>query len=50
MPPDPERPGKVVSTETVIDRSTIDNTVCFNHHTGAWEKDTDPVSTPAGGL
>jgi ABC-type glutathione transport system ATPase component len=35
--PDPERPGKVVSTETVIDRLAIDNSVCFNHHTGQWE-------------
>ena len=35
--PDPERPGKVISTETVIDRSTIDNSSCFNHHTGHWD-------------
>ncbi|HST80190.1 MAG TPA: ATP-binding cassette domain-containing protein [Kineosporiaceae bacterium] len=47
--PDPERPGKVISTETVIDRSAIDNTTCFNHHTGQWEaatsSGTGPVAT-----
>jgi ABC-type glutathione transport system ATPase component len=35
--PDPERVGKVVSSEAVPDRSALDNTVCFNHFTGAWE-------------
>jgi ABC-type glutathione transport system ATPase component len=35
--PDPERLGKVVSTEVAFDRTTIDNSVCFNHFTGAWE-------------
>jgi len=41
--PDPERPGKVVSTETVIDRAAIDNSTCFNHHTGQWEEHSRPV-------
>ena len=35
--PDPERPGRVVSTEKAVDRSTIDNEVCFNHDSGEWE-------------
>jgi ABC-type glutathione transport system ATPase component len=36
--PDPERVGRVISDEAVIDRSTIDNSICFNHHTRAWEE------------
>lgn len=36
--PDPERIGKVVSTEDAPDRSTLDNSICFNHFTGAWEE------------
>jgi peptide/nickel transport system ATP-binding protein len=36
--PDPARPGKVIATEIVIDRSTIDNSACFNHHTAQWEQ------------
>jgi len=47
--PDPERPGKVISSETVVDRSKIDNTVCFNHHTGDWEG-PDSVVGAVGGL
>jgi ABC-type glutathione transport system ATPase component len=43
--PDPERPGKVISTETVIDRSAIDNSRCFNHHTGQWEAANSSVAT-----
>jgi peptide/nickel transport system ATP-binding protein len=35
--PDPERIGKVISTENVVDRSKIDNSVCFNHYTGQWQ-------------
>ena len=34
--PDPERLGKVVSGEGAPDRSTIDNSVCYDHHLGAW--------------
>ncbi|MHA7985316.1 ABC transporter ATP-binding protein [Rathayibacter sp. CAU 1779] len=34
--PDPERLGKVVSSEAVIDRSTLDNSVCYDHHVGDW--------------
>jgi ABC-type glutathione transport system ATPase component len=44
--PDPERPGKVISTETVIDRSAIDNSICFNHHTGRWESAGESGSAP----
>jgi len=49
--PDPERPGKVVSTETVIDRSAIDNSKCFNHHTGYWERidPSGPTATATAG-
>lgn len=36
--PDPEKLGKVVSSEAAPDRSTLDNTVCFNHFTGEWEE------------
>jgi peptide/nickel transport system ATP-binding protein len=39
--PDPERLGKVVSGEAVPDRSTIDNSVCYNHFTGEWESIDD---------
>jgi peptide/nickel transport system ATP-binding protein len=35
--PDPERPGKIVSGESVVDRTAIDNSQCFNHHTGQWD-------------
>ncbi|GAB2972304.1 ABC transporter ATP-binding protein [Frigoribacterium salinisoli] len=34
--PDPERVGKVVSGEAVVDRSLLDATVCYDHHLGAW--------------
>ncbi|WP_167132719.1 ABC transporter ATP-binding protein [Paramicrobacterium chengjingii] len=36
--PDPEKLGKVVSSEPAPDRSTLDNTICFNHFTDAWEE------------
>ncbi|NQX26435.1 ABC transporter ATP-binding protein [Microbacteriaceae bacterium VKM Ac-2854] len=35
--PDPEKIGKVVSSEAAPDRAGLDNSVCFNHFTGAWE-------------
>jgi peptide/nickel transport system ATP-binding protein len=34
--PDPERLGKVVSDEAVVDRSQLDNSVCFDHYLGDW--------------
>lgn len=34
--PDPERLGKVVSDEAVIDRSTLDNSTCYDHFRGEW--------------
>ncbi|WP_369053049.1 ABC transporter ATP-binding protein [Kineococcus terrestris] len=34
--PDPERVGKVVAGEQVVDRASIDGTVCYDHHLGAW--------------
>lgn len=34
--PDPERLGKVVATEQGFDRSTIDNSVCYDHFRGEW--------------
>jgi ABC-type glutathione transport system ATPase component len=46
--PDPERPGKVISTETVIDRSAIDNSVCFDHHTGTWDESAAAANPVAG--
>ncbi|OOB90163.1 ABC transporter ATP-binding protein [Rathayibacter sp. VKM Ac-2630] len=39
--PDPERVGKVVGSEEAPDRSRIDNSVCFNHFTGEWERAGD---------
>ena len=33
--PDPERPGKVIGSAGV-DRSTLDNQVTYDHHTGQW--------------
>ena len=33
--PDPERLGKVVSDEAVVDRSKLDNSVCYDHYRGA---------------
>ncbi|MGM7698769.1 ABC transporter ATP-binding protein [Microbacterium sp. A84] len=42
--PDPERIGKVVSGEKTPDRTTLDNSVCFNHFTGEWE---DAKTAPA---
>lgn len=34
--PDPERVGKVVAGEAVVDRNSIDNSICYDHHLGAW--------------
>ncbi|MFF1572526.1 ABC transporter ATP-binding protein [Leifsonia sp. NPDC058292] len=34
--PDPERLGKVVSDEAAVDRSRLDNSVCYDHYRGAW--------------
>jgi len=36
--PDPERVGKVVSGEATTDRSTLDNSRCYNHFTQEWEE------------
>ncbi|MGW8483128.1 ABC transporter ATP-binding protein [Microbacterium sp. NPDC055903] len=36
--PDPERIGKIVSGEKAPDRAKLDNSVCFNHFTGEWER------------
>jgi ABC-type glutathione transport system ATPase component len=41
--PDPERLGKVVSGEAAPDRAALDGSVCYNHHSGAWEGIGDPV-------
>jgi ABC-type glutathione transport system ATPase component len=41
--PDPERLGKVVSGEAAPDRASLDGSVCYNHHSGAWEGVGDPV-------
>lgn len=42
--PDPEKIGKVVSGEVVTDRSSLDNSVCFNHYTQSWESaDREPA-------
>jgi ABC-type oligopeptide transport system ATPase subunit len=35
--PDPEKIGKVVSSEAAPDRASLDNSVCFNHFTQSWE-------------
>ncbi|KQQ51336.1 MULTISPECIES: ABC transporter ATP-binding protein [unclassified Plantibacter] len=35
--PDPEKVGKVVSSEAAPDRALLDNSVCYNHHTASWE-------------
>ncbi|WP_432561795.1 ABC transporter ATP-binding protein [Kineococcus sp. SYSU DK003] len=42
--PDPERVGKVVATETVVDRSAIDNSVCYDHHLRAWTEHGAPTA------
>ncbi|WP_166982629.1 ABC transporter ATP-binding protein [Paramicrobacterium fandaimingii] len=42
--PDPENLGKVVSSEEAPDRSTLDNSVCYNHFTGEWENANDAVA------
>ena len=34
--PDPERLGKVVAGEGAPDRASIDDSVCYDHHRGAW--------------
>ncbi|GAA4976082.1 ABC transporter ATP-binding protein [Kineococcus glutinatus] len=44
--PDPERVGGVIASSPV-DRSGIDNSVCFDHHTGQWEH-IDDVAARAG--
>jgi len=42
--PDPEKVGKVVSGESAPDRSALDNSVCYNHFTQAWESaDREPT-------
>ncbi|PVE96857.1 MULTISPECIES: ATP-binding cassette domain-containing protein [unclassified Microbacterium] len=35
--PDPEKIGKVVSSEAAPDRASLDNSVCYNHFTQTWE-------------
>ena len=45
--PDPERVGKIVSDEVAPDRAALDNSVCFNHYTGAWETARVKGETPA---
>ena len=35
--PDPEKIGKVVSSEAAPDRASLDNSVCYNHFTQSWE-------------
>lgn len=46
--PDPERLGKVVSDEAVIDRSTLDNSVCYDHYLGDWVGIDDAALVAAG--
>ncbi|MGN7949372.1 ABC transporter ATP-binding protein [Microbacterium sp. 22215] len=42
--PDPEKVGKVVSGEAAPDRASLDNSVCYNHFTQAWESaDREPT-------
>ena len=46
--PDPERVGKVASGEAAPDRASIDNSVCYDHHRGAWVHiDEVPADLPA---
>ncbi len=44
--PDPGKVGKVVSDEAAPDRASLDNTICFNHYTQAWES-AETHRTPA---
>ena len=44
--PDPERLGKVVSTEVTVDRSKLDNSVCYDHYRAAWIS-IDDAAAPA---
>jgi len=44
--PDPGKVGKVVSDEAAPDRASLDNTICFNHYTRAWES-AEAGRTPA---
>ncbi|GAB7193007.1 ATP-binding cassette domain-containing protein [Kineococcus sp. NUM-3379] len=46
--PDPERVGRVISSETAPDRSKIDNSVCFNHFLGKWETIDEAQARVAG--
>lgn len=41
---DPERPGKVISTETVVDRSTIDGSATHADHRGRVTVVSDPTA------
>ncbi|WP_432496850.1 ABC transporter ATP-binding protein [Kineococcus auxinigenes] len=43
--PDPERLGKVVSSEAAPDRAGIDDSVCYDHRTGEWVH-VDDVARP----
>jgi peptide/nickel transport system ATP-binding protein len=44
--PDPERPGRVTSDDT-IDRDRIDNGVCYDHFAGEWQESGAPAARSA---
>ncbi|THV23611.1 ABC transporter ATP-binding protein [Glycomyces paridis] len=44
--PDPERPGRVTSSDPV-DRETIDNSTCYDHFTGSWQEAGVPAAARA---
>jgi ABC-type glutathione transport system ATPase component len=41
--PDPERPGRVTAAAET-DRDSIDNSTCYNHFTGRWERTGVPAA------
>lgn len=45
--PDPERLGKVVSQEAVIDRAALDNSTCYDHFRGDWVSIDDAAALSA---
>ena len=45
--PDPEKLGKVVSSETAPDRDSLDNSICYNHFTKSWTSADGSEHIPA---
>ncbi|HMC03354.1 MAG TPA: ATP-binding cassette domain-containing protein, partial [Cellulomonadaceae bacterium] len=45
--PDPEKLGKVVSSEAAPDRESLDNSICYNHFTKSWTSADGSEYVPA---